>query len=764
MIFQVEYIKSLKKEELLKRRCNLLYLLIIIFLYVFKIRLKFKFIKAVIISFIVAYSAMFIFSVFLDNVTSILKIILVSLVVIYLYLRTRQKQHYNKLLKEWKLKKFKNLSVFEFINDLNERIDTSAIRYVDNIPYNRLRCFSGESEYSLENEGCYPIFYHAKPADNEMKFEEYGYLVTTAEIIIKSQHKTKDKEISMIRMSIPFENIYSVSKKEKSVFIFYANQKTLEINNFESLDQLELIYQIVQNVITLGWSKNIKREFDKLNEIDLETEDMIIEVNKKLNDLTNEFNVEQQNEHITRSNEAANLSSVRAELFGNQINDRFGGGQGHGHVGEQFGNVKDRLLGKNAIGKGNDHSKNGADRIVNNVNIQTKFCATAGKSIYQAFNNEGAKYLNANGTMMKIEVPKDQYLEAIKHMENQISKGCVPLESDPLNAVKYVKKGAITYEQAQIATKSIFDRGSTIKVRDSSGKVIRDGNGNTVIRDVTFGEKMLYSAGGDFLTGVTAAVPIATITSVWIYCNNRWHGISSEEAMKNALIGGLKPILASATIYMVSSQFAGSKIGANIGAQVAGSKLVKHIPGKLVGKARLAGTTANILTATIIIGPDIIDSLNGRISMNQLLKNTLIHGTGVLGGITVGASIGSVFPGVGNIVGGIVGGIGSAIASTGAKKVLDEFMEDDAKKMIQFAKEEFIETVLMSGVTKNEFDDIISHTFLHKKFAKILKDMYASREPEKYISELYREKVVEVYKKRELPNENELMNMLRLRS
>ena len=52
------------------------------------------------------------------------------------------------------------------------------------------------------------------------------------------------------------------------------------------------------------------------------------------------------------------------------------GGQGHGFAAEQSNNRIDRLMGKDAQIIGGDNAKNGADRIVQGQQIQTKYCGT----------------------------------------------------------------------------------------------------------------------------------------------------------------------------------------------------------------------------------------------------------------------------------------------------------------------------------------------------------------------------------------------------
>ena len=74
--------------------------------------------------------------------------------------------------------------------------------------------------------------------------------------------------------------------------------------------------------------------------------------------------------------------------------------------------------------------------------------------------------------------------------------------------------------------------------------------------------------------------------------------------------------------------------------------------------------------------------MTGRISSQQLLKNTLVAGSGIAGG----AMVGSLFGGpVGTIVGGLVGAIAS---SSVAQAVLDQFIEDDRVEMFAILKEE----------------------------------------------------------------------------
>ena len=83
-------------------------------------------------------------------------------------------------------------------------------------------------------------------------------------------------------------------------------------------------------------------------------------------------------------------------------NVKFGGERGHGFAAEKANHLKDVWTGKDAKLIGDDNAKNGADRLVDGVNIQTKYCSTGSKCISECFENntfsllEFGWYSNAN--------------------------------------------------------------------------------------------------------------------------------------------------------------------------------------------------------------------------------------------------------------------------------------------------------------------------------------------------------------------------------
>ena len=607
-----------------------------------------------------------------------------------------------------------------------------------------------------------------------MSFQEYGFLVSTVEIVIKQKEsKTSKDNNQLLQYFLPFYELCAVKKSDTSLSVYYMDGITESIKNLKEAD-LEALHQIIKFAIDSGYTKvNLFDELVSEEEIQLDESLEIIEEEAisemELDDYKNlvrlRFTDENRQSRLDKTidnqiksmdiksiNRAASTAAgvnlvdgLRQEITNNQMFDRFGGGQGHGHVGEQAGTVLDRFLDKRAVALGSSHTKNGADRLVNGVNIQTKYSRTPGKTIGQAFTNEGARYLNPNGSMMVIEVPRDQYNQGVKLMGQKIKEGKVPNETNPANAKRYVKKGALTYEQAQIATHSIFERKSTITTTDGS------------TRTVSFTEKMIYSAGGDFLTGASIAIPTSIVTSVWVFCTNRWQGVDEKLAVKNALKSGIRPMLMAGTVYMFSSQFAGVQINNLAKRQVISAAEKVQIKNEIA--QRHFGRGMTVLMVATAVGPDVIDVLRGRISVKKKKKNAVVTASGISVGAAIGGALGSVVPIIGTAVGTVLGGTAGSYIS---KKILDKFVEDDAVLMIMIAREEFIETVMVVGLSQEEFRNILKKTFMHSKINKTLKDMFASGEPRTYIHNLFLELVIDTYKQRELPSETELLKVMAL--
>lgn len=361
---------------------------------------------------------------------------------------------------EWKARPIAEWDGFDFEKNLDTFLKDFKLRYIGNqIPLQRALFFTNGTDLAQIDEN-FPIIFHAELDKGEMSFQEYGFLVSTVEIVIKQKEsKTSKDNNQLLQYFLPFYELCAVKKSDTSLSVYYMDGTAETIKNLEEAD-LEALHQIIKFAIDSGYTKvNLFDELVSEEEIQLDEsletieEEAISEM--ELDDYKNLFRLRFTDENrqsrldktidnqiksmdIKSINRAASTAAgvnlvdgLRQEITNNQMFDRFGGGQGHGHVGEQAGTVLDRFLGKRAVALGSSHTKNGPDRLVNGVNIQTKYSRTPGKTIGQAFTNEGARYLNPNGSMMVIEVPRDQYNQGVKLMGQKIKEGKVPNETNP---------------------------------------------------------------------------------------------------------------------------------------------------------------------------------------------------------------------------------------------------------------------------------------------------------------------------------------------
>ena len=184
----------------------------------------------------------------------------------------------------------------------------------------------------------------------------------------------------------------------------------------------------------------------------------------------------------------------------------FRASRGHGFAAEKANHLNDVLKSKDAKIIGGDNAKNGADRLVDGVNIQTKYCNTGSKCISECFDNGKFRYLCGDGSPMQIEVPSDKYDSAVQAMENRIKKGQVSGVSDPKDAKTIVRKGAFSYAQVK--------------------NIAKFGTLESLTYDTVNGIRLAGTA-----MGISATVSFAVSV---------WRGDAWETALESACYTGLK--------------------------------------------------------------------------------------------------------------------------------------------------------------------------------------------------------------------------------
>lgn len=434
----------------------------------------------------------------------------------------------------------------------------------------------------------------------------------------------------------------------------------------------------------------------------------------------------EKKEKKTDSGETASL--VGASLDSGALNDsiyRFNSKQGHGFAAERANTRIDLLYGREASILGDNNAKNGPDRMVDGTLIQTKYCRTAEESIAAGF-DAGTKmyrYVKTDGTLMQIEVPSDQYEEAVQAMRRKISEGRVPGTKNPDDALCLVRKGNVTYETAV--------------------RISKAGNIDSLLFDASNGAVIARNA-----FGIAATVTFA---------HALWSGCSKEEAIDRSMCTGLQMGGTAFAASVISSQL--TRTGLNAALQQPLIPVIKALPsqvrksltavmknGALAYGGGAAHNLAKLWSGNLITGAvymmimsagDISRCFQGKISGKQLFKNMTTLGGSLAGGVAGGAAAGALLGPVGMAAGALAGGIAGG---AGAHAVLDHFIEDDAVEMVRILNSRF---VLLAGdylLTEEEINLVLED--LHTKLlGGRLMDMFGSADRNKYADRLLEESI-----------------------
>jgi len=432
--------------------------------------------------------------------------------------------------------------------------------------------------------------------------------------------------------------------------------------------------------------------------------------------------------------------------------------QGHGFAAEKANHLFDSLNGKDATIVGGDNLKNGADRLVDGVQIQTKYYETGSKCIGACFDESGTfRYFNSDGTPMQIEVPSDKYDDAINVMRERIRKRQIKGISDPEKAKEIIRKGNFTYEQARLIAKAGTIESLTY---DAANGIKLAGTAAGLSAAITFA--LAIWQGEDF----DAALEVAC------YSGLKVGGIAWVSSILTAQVGrtGIEQSLRTTTDWMV--QQIGPKAaswiatGLRSGNALYGAAAINHVSKLLRGNIVAVTITTVVLSAT-----DLFRMFDGQISGAQLFKNVSTTAASMVGGVggwqtgaAAGASIGSFIPIIGTGAGAIVGGLlGSFVGGTAAQKVfktvLDEFIEDDAKKMTEILEKVSVNLAQTYLLGKDEAESVLDKLKLIDLPDK-LREMYASTDRKAFAVRLLTPIIKGVTNKRKkvfLPSDEQLL-------
>lgn len=345
---------------------------------------------------------------------------------------------------------------------------------------------------------------------------------------------------------------------------------------------------------------------------------------------------------------------------------------GHGELAEEANNIIDRLQGHQAEILGRDNAKNGPDRSVDGVLIQTKYYKTARGSLEACFDpsSHQYRYLTEDHTPMQLEVPKDQYQQVLRSFEKKISQGKVPGVSDPKDAEKIVRKGKLTYDQAVNLAKP--GTAESLKYDAATGAVTCSCAFGLSFLATTF---MAYRETRDITGAVQAGIAAGVQVFGLSFAQHMVVSQLSRTGLSNALMAPSQAVVGelgfktSATIVNGLRALTGKTA---ISGAAASKQLAKMLRGNAVSAA---------VTLAVFSVPETYKLFQGKASGAQYAQNMACLATSIAGGIAGAAAAGvaaakvgavagtAVSPGVGTVV-GLAGGMVGGTVGTAAEGVV----------------------------------------------------------------------------------------------
>ncbi len=607
------------------------------------------------------------------------------------------------------------------------------------LPYGRIMAFLNFFGRSIYDEE--PFMFLCKRSSRDDVFQEYGVVFARTGIYIMKEISSGDKkqlpESKMTHINlVGLMQIFAVGSHVLT--INYREGHLVDKIRFYDVESSELARAvnnvgkaIVGNDIGIFQYKNNVAEVLENTDVEPISEDMISASEMLESEESFDFDKAEKKlgtDLAAKGIKAAGVQAVAPKFtaFFGEVKNLMNGSRGHGYAAEYGNNTADRVLGRNvesAAQQLDSHGrqvKHGADRLVNNTQIQTKYYKTASESIGAAFEKKQAIYINeSTGKMMQIEVPRDQYQDALTVMQKRIDSGQVPNVAPGESAKDYVRRGFFTYEQ--------------------SFNIARAGTIESLTVDIAAGAVCCLSAAG--------------ITSAIIFAQAMWNGKTPKEALTQSLQSSLVVMGKGTFIYTLTMQLSRKEfanilagkvftvdgisqgykafsnpiynLSENMATSISKSGVASTGVGQALGLNQLTGRQliGGTVTVAVVFGPDVVRALQGKISTMQLLKNSAVGAAG-MAGAAAGQTLIPI-PVVGAMVGGTVAGVG-------AKVIADHFIEDDSKEMFRILKEEFIDQTMLVGLTQEEFEEVTTLTVGNKKISKLLQNMYQSKDYRNY--------------------------------
>jgi hypothetical protein len=406
----------------------------------------------------------------------------------------------------------------------------------------------------------------------------------------------------------------------------------------------------------------------------------------------------------------------------------------------------------------NEEAKN---ENIFHFNAINKYNSTAQRCVDSCLNYGEIRHINMDGSAMKVEIPQDKYEEAVRDIEKRIFNKETSPNVKIEDAVELLKKGNVTYTQAKTLAKEGKIEG--LSYYEIDGSIESDG-----------------------ILGLSGMVEYALAI---------WDGLSREEA----LIKGITRTMRVFDTYFIDclkisdeskkdeyKRFVKSN---NITENDEEIKLYRYptssinyenmynsIDIKNYKKNSLVNTSEIVGTITnaIFSSTDMKNVLLGDTSSKSFIKKIIVILLGILGGTLgwifgsyVGGIIASIIPfiplKVASISGGIIASLLIVMIFIGVSRLLlDRYIKDDAKEIIDIFNQELQIVEIENMLTSKEVSLILKH-ITNDNIPNLLRGMKGSVNKRVTASTMINKEcrfILDARKHIVIPSEHEIINIL----
>lgn len=618
------------------------------------------------------------------------------------------------------------------INKVKKQFRFDESYSINEMPYGRANAILNLFGRNIQGES--PLFLGIYSTGDYRELQEYGCLYTDRGIyIVNKVNGTQETTF------IDYRCLYQAEYVSGSVKFIYTiidfgtstfKRETIDLNGLNVYEaEGACIYNICRKIIDSGANKSLYRNCIISKNQYRCLVDSIQRDKFAYWDIAQMFDLSEMAGMIYTLGQSLDFN--KKELKGYMH-----GRQGHGYAAEYGNNTIDRFLGRRVVNEAQNldssgrQMKDGADRIVNGIPIQTKYINSPSGFIGEVLIDGHLRYMQ-DGVPMQLEVPRDKYDSCVKDYQRKIDKGEIAEIAPGSDARDYIRKGHLTYDQAYMVKQALTIQGMTIDTLNAFnlGKdaavanfiihfAIEAWNGKNV--DDAF--RASLQAGGKEL-GHSVLVNVLV---------QQFHRKNFANLFKRNFVGGEKAgfVGIDNPIYKLSD-FVAEKVQTSA---LAETEIGKCLGLKEVDAYQVINTT---VVVCVTYGPDIIKAIEGRISKAQWFKNSTIAtaslGVGKFAVVVAEKVFGIATGGVGGAIISILGGMFGGYA---AKRILDDYIQDDSVRMFIVLKKEFLDVTMQINLSQEELLLIANNTIGAENVSDVLEEMYMSGQEKRYARDL----------------------------